>query len=712
VFELPADACSVRALARLFAVRPIALIRDKSGRFVATISDPSDLDASLVDAFAPALPSAKAAGAGQLGSGILAFVRRPPFEERYTEILPHPQVPDRTFSFDVVRSRRSKVPAGQRPAGSGLGFSAALKSLAAEVESGQVFRTLASKSPSATTTLLPTLSSGRTSPTDMVKERTDPLIVDAPPALPASTLKSSASPSARVPTTPTAKAMTPVRASTLPLPSIKLEPSSPPPLARAAAANKAQPVRPALSIPSSLKRDKTVTRRSASFSGLETHIEAPKVITASALDDEEDEDEDAVPLSAVARRQFFATLTLARTSSTTPTAEASKAVSPARAPRGVRFSVDTDALVRATDERLAAELKAEKERQRAEEVERKRDERFRAEIAATRERRENAKVGGQRKGNGGRFEDWDSLGRRAGAPTTIPSKASMRDLALPPAPVPHHGSNSSSGQPAQSQSYQQASLGPRSRSSRQFHGEVGPHLHDWSPSSDRPPVGSSIRTTHQPDLQPPSLIHDSGDSSPQTSLSSNGPPPLSTSAKRRSTMAPGPATKDLPSSASIHSRPSHQLKSHASVATFAPSISTTATTARQEPRPARQMSHSRSSPAIPTVGHLGNFYPPPVPVPFPPVPQLLPYGPGPYAQPHPMDFGPPPSPYRQPYGANYVHMSPSYSQLSLYSQQHQQQQQQQLYHQHQSHARPYTHAPPAQPHLASSARTRHPSNVR
>lgn len=700
-------------LIRLFAVRPIALIRDKSGRFVATISDPSDLDASLVDAFAPTLPSAKAANAGQLGSGILAFVRRPPFEQRYTEILSHPQVPDRTFSFDVVRARRRKAAIGQCGAGSSLRFSVAMTSLAAEVESGQVFRTLASKSPSATTTLLPTLSSGRTSPTDMVKERTEPLIVDAPPALPVSTLSPSSATTVRRAPPLDAEATTPIRAPALSLPSIKLEPSSPPPAARSAAIAQSQPIRLALAMPGGLKRDKTVTRRSASFSGLDAHIEDLTIPSTSALDD--DDAEDAVPLSAVARRQSFAALTSARAASTTPAHEVPSSVSLARASRGVRFSVDTEALVRATDERLAADLKTEKERQRLEELDRKREERFRAEIAATRERRENAKVGGQRKGNGGRFEDWDSLGRRAGAPTTLPSKASMRDFSMPPAPVPSHGSGANvgpplSGHPSQQQQQQQVNQAPRSRFSRQFlSGEPLPYANDRSSSSERSPLGSSIRAAPLPDLQPPSLIHDSGESSPQTSLSSNGPP-LSTSAKRRSTMAPVAPTKDVPSSASIRSRPAHQLKSHASVATFAPSISTTATTVRPESRPSRPMSHSRSSPAIPTVGHLGGFYPPPMPVPFPPVPQLIPYGPGAYGhQSHPMDFGLPPSAYHQPYGSAYGHVTPSYSQLNLYSPQ---QQQQQLYHHQRVHPVSHAHPQPAQHHPAALTRTRQPSNTR
>lgn len=588
-------------------------------------------------------------------------------------------MPDRTFSFDVIRPRQRKVSSssGGPRRESSLRFSTGLTSLAAEVESGLVFRTLAAKSPSATTTLLPTISTGRTSPTDMaLQERTDALVVDAALApIPAPAAQPSASTVPAVaPTAPATTKSQPARSSTMPPPSFKLSSASPSARPGPSAVAIAQPGRPALTVPG-LSRNGTVTRRSASFSGLETHLESSA--SSSAVEDE-DEDEDALPLSVVARRQSFATLTSARASSTTPTAAVTPAVAtstPARAPRGVRFSVDTDALVRATDERLAAEAKAEKERLRNEELARKREQAHRAEIAATRERRESNKVGGPKKGNGGQFEDWSSLGSRAGAPTTIPTKASMRDLALPPAPVP-----AAAAIPAPSSF-------PRSRSSRQFASETMSR----SPSSDRLHPSNAHRSGTSPsrnDLQAPSLVYDSGNSSPQTSLSSYTPSPGAggdghtshAASKRRSTL--GGPTKDPAPTA--QPRPSPQLKSHASVSTFTPSVSTftpsvsTATTVRQEHAP-RMLPHSRSSPAIPTVGHLGGFYPPPVPMPYggAPPPQLMTYG---------------------SYGLG-MDFSPQYGGYAQYHPQ-------QRAHHPSHHAATPVHYP------SSSSRTRHSSNVR
>lgn len=607
---------------------------------MASISDPLDLDASLVDAMAPPMPLGKSASSGQLRSGILAFIERPPFEQRYTETLPHPQVPDRTFSFDVVRPRQKRF---SSPPRSTLEFSLAIRSLAIEVESGRVFKTMTSKSPSASSTLLPTIASGRTSPTDRVRERTQPLVVDAPPALPpvvvAATnliLKRRSSPPLR---------STPVRSSTLPFP-----PSSTPAslagVPRIDTQTGAGPARSTLTVPESgPKRSGTITRRSVSFSAL-TQVES-SVSAAANDDDDDEEDDDVLPLAMIARRQSFAALTGQRPTSTTPPAPSPSTPTtpipalppaPTKPARGVRFSVDTETLLKASEDRLAIEAKAERDRQRGEEEERKRQERYKAEVAAARERRESNKAG-TKKGNGGQYEDWTSLSRRAGSATTLPSKASMRDLALPPAPAQASTFNTSTLKSSTSPNTLAAGLnappssfGPRSRSSRQFvneHSSTAAMARSQSqeqaptqPQSYRPRVMSSN------DLQPPSLVSNSGNSSPQTSLSSYTPSPShqrqpsSLSVSKRPANAPAPS-HDGSNTATIRSRPTQQLKSQHSAATL--TQSSASAQYRQEPP---RLNQHRSSPAIPTMGH---FYPYP---PTPPMPQ-------PGQMPHLMDFGPP-----------------------------------------------------------------------
>lgn len=434
-------------------------MRDASGGFIASISpsSPSGSEVSL-DSVAPPNVSSSAlrAAAPAAGSGVLAFVARPAFEERVVVMLPDPSSADGLSVSEVVTARGLGVME--------LEFSVGLEALSTEILIRSRVSGPAGRGSSLGLSLEPPRwrptslvdggsvepAGGRKSPTDGKRTGAEQEVaVRGPPKLPDVTLTPGTVglPKLPAPTTPpSATHLAPPPAAT----SSSSEESSPTtPTQRA----QQLPTPPLSSSPDLRPPVLASALRSRRFSPLSRQTYPSPVSpdlsakNESAVDDENETDEDEVPLAVLKHRSSFVKANPSPPKSNTPSlpsTTAQRSVTRVKTPSTtrsmskdrVRFSPDTidreqrEAARRETEarEREAREKEAERERARAEEEEKKRQEKLRIEVAATRQRREDAKLG-TKKGNNGNWEDLSS-GSSSGGPPRKQAKRSESSFTL------------------------------------------------------------------------------------------------------------------------------------------------------------------------------------------------------------------------------------------------------------------------------------------
>ena len=434
---------------RLFKVRPVSLVRDASGGFIASIAPPSPSGSEIsLDSIAPPNISSSAlrAAAPAAGSGVLAFVGRPAFEERvavYT-LAPSSDSDSGIIMSEIMTARGLGVME--------LEFSVGLDALATEISirskmpPGPVrqrssFGLMLSSAMARPTSLVDGGSiepvGGRKSPTDGKRTGGEDILVHGPPKLPDVTLTPGANDSTSLPSPPQQQS------SRLPSPKSSTPPSS----EEASPTTPTQRNPPLVPPPTDLRPPVLPSAlRSRRFSPLSRQTYPSPVSPSLAVMDEsavDESDEDEVPLAVLKHRSSFVKGKPSPPPSTTPPLPSTittpqTSVTRVKAPLAtrslskdrVRFSPDTidheqrEQARREAEakEREAREREAEKERVRLEEEERKRQEKLRLEVAATRQRREEAKKGTQ-KGNNGNWEDLSS-GSSSGGPPRKQAKRS------------------------------------------------------------------------------------------------------------------------------------------------------------------------------------------------------------------------------------------------------------------------------------------------